>query len=49
VTDLLLPDHPADAVHDIAFAATVRSHNAGYIFVKAHQCFVGKAFETLDL
>ena len=48
VTDLLLTDHPADTVHDVAFTATIGPDNAGNAFVEIERRLVGKALKTLD-
>ena len=49
VADLLFTDHPANAVNDIAFTATVGANDAGNVLIKIHNGFIGKAFKTLDL
>ena len=49
MADLLLSNHPADAVNDIAFAATIGPNNAGDIFIKVYQGFIGKTLETFYL
>ena len=46
--DLLLTDHPANAVHNIAFSATIGAYNTGDIFVEVYKGLVGKAFKALD-
>ena len=48
MTDLLLPDHPANAVDDIALAAAIRSDDTRNAFVKADMGFISKTFETLN-
>jgi hypothetical protein len=48
VTDLLFPDHPADTVNDIGFAATVGSYDPRDIVVEVHDRFISKTFESLD-
>ncbi len=45
---LLFADNPADAVHNIGFAATVRAYNARNIVVKIYNRFISKTFESLD-
>jgi hypothetical protein len=49
VADLLFTDHPANAVNDIGFTASVGSYDAGNVFIKINNGFIGKAFKTLDL
>jgi hypothetical protein len=49
VANLLLTDHPTDAVDNIAFAAAIGAHNAGNIFVKAYNSFICKTFEPFYL
>jgi hypothetical protein len=46
--DLLFTDHPADAVHNITFTASIRAYNSGNILIEADKGFVSKTFETLD-
>ena len=47
VTDLLFTDHPADAIHDITFTATIGPHDAGNIIIKIYNGLIGKAFKAL--
>ena len=49
VADLLFADHPANAINNIGFTASIGSNDAGNIFIKIHNGFIGKAFKTLDL
>ncbi len=49
LADLLLPDHPADTVHDIGFSTTVGPYNAGHVLVELNHRFVREALEPLDL
>ena len=49
VAYLLFADHPADAIHDIRFAATIRAHNARNVLIKVHDGFIGKTFKAFDL
>jgi hypothetical protein len=48
MTDLLLSDHPADAVDDIALAATVGSDNPGDAFIKADKGLISKTLKPLN-
>ena len=48
MADLLLPDHPADAVDDIAFAASIGADDPGNSFIKQDMCLICKTLKTLD-
>ena len=38
--------HPADAIHNIAFPATVGAYNSGDTFIKIEYGFIGKTFKS---
>ncbi len=48
VADLLFTDHPADAVHDIGFTATIGANDTGYIIIKIDNSFISKTFKSFD-
>ena len=45
--DLLLTEHPADCIGNIALSASVRSHDAGDAVVEFKYDLIGKGFESL--
>ena len=45
----LFANDPANAVHNITFAAAIGPHNAGDVFIKANKGLVRKAFKAFDL
>jgi hypothetical protein len=47
MTDLLLPDHPPDAVDDIALATSIRADDPRNALIKADMGLVGKTLKTL--
>ena len=49
VADFMFADHPADGIHDIAFAAAVGTDNARNSFVKIDDSLIRKTLEPLDL
>jgi hypothetical protein len=44
----LLPNYPADTIHNIAFPAAIGANNTSDVFVEVNQGFVSETFETLD-
>jgi hypothetical protein len=44
----LLTDHPADAIHNVGFATSVWTNDAGDIIVKIYDSFISKTLEALD-
>ena len=46
MADLLFADDPADAVDDIALAATVRSDDPGDTLVKINMGFISKTLKA---
>lgn len=46
MADLLLTDHPPDAIDDIAFTTSVRSHDTGDVVVEVDDGFISKTFKS---
>lgn len=46
--DFLFANYPANAVHNITFAATVGTNDAGDVFIEVNKGFIGKAFKALN-
>ncbi len=49
LADLLLTDHPTNAVDNVGFSTTIWTDDPGHIFIKMNNGLVGKTFEPLDL
>ena len=48
MTDLLLTDHPADTVDDVAFSAAVGSYDAGNVVIEIYDGLVGKTLKSFN-
>jgi hypothetical protein len=46
MTYLLLPDHPPDAIDDIALSTAIRADNARNALVKADMRLISKTLES---
>ena len=47
MTDLLLPDHPADTVDNIALPTAIRADNARNALIKADMGLISKTLKSL--